>query len=68
MTTDDDARQNPDEKQTDTNSASKDRVAGDLQQAKGRVKEGAGAIAGDDNLKVGGEAEQMQGAARSKKG
>jgi uncharacterized protein YjbJ (UPF0337 family) len=50
------------------NSAEKDQVAGDLDQAKGRVKESAGAFTGDEHLKAQGEADQMTGAARTKKG
>ncbi|MBV9228333.1 MAG: CsbD family protein [Chloroflexi bacterium] len=52
----------------DPNTAEKDRAAGDLNQAKGRVKESVGALTGDEHLKAEGEADQMAGATRSRKG
>lgn len=50
------------------NTAEKDRVAGGVDQAKGRVKESVGALTGNENLKAQGEADQLTGKAESKKG
>ena len=58
----------PDTERPNTNSAAKDQAAGNLNQAKGRIKESAGALTGDERLKGEGEADQMAGAARKKKG
>ena len=51
-----------------TNSAAKDQAAGNLDQARGRVKESVGALTGDEQLKAEGETDQMAGKARAKKG
>ncbi len=49
-------------------SAKEDRIAGGFEQAKGRVKESAGALSGNERLKAEGESEQLGGKVRSKKG
>ena len=65
----DDARNpNVDRTTTNTNTAEKDRMAGNLKQAKGRVKESVGALAGNERLKAEGESDQMAGKARTTKG
>jgi uncharacterized protein YjbJ (UPF0337 family) len=51
-----------------TETAEKDQAAGGLQQAKGRLKESAGALTGNEHLKAEGEADQLAGKARNKKG
>ena len=66
-TTRDDAKEQPRTPAT-PNTAEKDRVAGGVDQAKGRVKESVGALTGDENLKAQGEADQLTGKAESKKG
>ena len=49
-------------------SAERDRVEGSRQDLKGRVKESAGALTGDERLKAQGERDQLAGTARRKKG
>lgn len=50
------------------NSAERDRLEGSMKEAGGRVKEGVGALAGDERLKAEGRGDQFAGAARRKKG
>lgn len=50
------------------NSAERDRFEGSMKEAGGRVKEGVGALAGDERLKAEGRGDQFAGAARRKKG
>jgi uncharacterized protein YjbJ (UPF0337 family) len=57
---------NPTNAQRD--SAQRDKVEGSLQAAGGRLKESAGALAGDDRMKAAGERDQLAGTARRKKG
>lgn len=49
-------------------SAERDKVEGSKQDLKGRLKEGAGALTGDNRLKAQGEKDQLAGTARRKKG
>ena len=49
-------------------SAERDKVEGSRQDLKGRVKESAGALTGNDRLKAQGEKDQLAGTARRKKG
>ena len=49
-------------------SAERDKVEGSRQDLKGRVKESAGALTGNDRLKARGEKDQLAGTARRKKG
>ena len=51
-----------------TNSAARDQAEGNTQNAKGRVKEGWGALTGNERLKAEGERDQAAGATRVKKG
>jgi uncharacterized protein YjbJ (UPF0337 family) len=68
-TTRDDATEQPRTPATSTpDTAEKDRLAGGVDQAKGRVKESVGALTGNENLKAQGEADQITGKAESKKG
>jgi uncharacterized protein YjbJ (UPF0337 family) len=50
------------------NSAGRDRLEGSMREAGGRVKESAGALAGNERLKAEGERDQLAGTARRKKG
>ena len=50
------------------NSAERDKVEGGKQQLGGRLKESAGALTGDEQLKARGERDQLAGSARRKKG
>ncbi len=50
------------------NSAERDKMEGSRQDLKGRVKESAGALAGNERLKAEGERDQLAGTARRKKG
>jgi uncharacterized protein YjbJ (UPF0337 family) len=52
----------------DYNSAGRDRLEGGVREAGGRVKESAGALAGNDRLRAEGQRDQLAGAARRKKG
>ena len=54
--------------QRDTESAAGDRAQGTMEQAKGRLEESAGALSGNTRMKAQGEADQMAGTARRKKG
>jgi uncharacterized protein YjbJ (UPF0337 family) len=56
------------ERNQDTDSAARDRAAGNTEQAKGRMKEGWGALTGDERLKAEGRSDQATGKARAKKG
>ena len=49
-------------------SSKEDRSEGALDKAKGRVKEAAGALSGDEDRKAEGRAEQNEGAFKEKKG
>ncbi len=49
-------------------SAERDKVEGSKQDLKGRVKESAGALTGNERLKAQGEKDQLAGTARRKKG
>ena len=49
-------------------SAERDKVEGSRQDLKGRLKESAGALTGNDRLKTQGEKDQLAGTARRKKG
>lgn len=49
-------------------SAERDKMKGGMREAGGRVKESAGALAGDERLKAEGERDQVAGTARRKKG
>lgn len=42
----------------------KDQVKGVLQQAGGRIEESAGALAGDESLKIAGKEDQLKGSAQ----
>jgi uncharacterized protein YjbJ (UPF0337 family) len=50
------------------NSTERDKFEGSMKEAGGRIKEGAGALAGNERLKAEGERDQFAGAARRKKG
>lgn len=50
------------------NSAAKDRVAGNVEHAKGRAKESFGALTGNEHVEAEGRHDQVSGAARNKKG
>jgi uncharacterized protein YjbJ (UPF0337 family) len=50
------------------NSASDDKLEGAADKAKGRIREAAGSLTGDDEQKAKGEGEQLKGAAKGKKG
>ena len=45
-----------------------DRSEGAMNKAKGRLKEAAGAVTGDENLKAEGRSDQRKGAMKEKKG
>ena len=45
-----------------------DRSEGAMDKTKGRIKEAAGAITGDEDLKVEGRADQRKGTVKEKKG
>ena len=45
-----------------------DRTAGAVDKAKGRIKEAAGAVTGDKNLKAEGRSDQRKGTVKEKKG
>ena len=49
-------------------SAERDKMEGSKQDLKGRVKESAGALTGNERLKAQGERDQLAGTARRKKG
>ena len=49
-------------------SAERDKMEGSRQDLKGRVKESAGALTGNEQLKAQGEKDQLAGTARRKKG
>ena len=49
-------------------SADRDKMEGTRQDLKGRVKESAGALTGDQSLKAQGQKDQLAGTARRKKG
>ena len=49
-------------------SAERDKMEGTRQDLKGRVKESAGALTGDERLKAQGQKDQLAGTARRKKG
>lgn len=49
-------------------SAERDKMEGNKQDLKGRLKESAGALTGNDQLKAQGEKDQLAGTARRKKG
>jgi uncharacterized protein YjbJ (UPF0337 family) len=49
-------------------SAERDKLEGNRQDLKGRLKESAGALTGDERLKAEGERDQLAGTARRKKG
>ena len=49
-------------------SAERDKMEGTRQDLKGRVKESAGALTGDQRLKAQGQGDQLAGTARRKKG
>lgn len=66
MSTNDDTRTNADAPGRD--SAERDKVEGSRQDLKGRVKESAGALTGNERLKAQGEKDQLAGTARRKKG
>lgn len=51
-----------------SDSAERDKAEGSKQDLKGRVKEGAGALTGNNRLKAQGEKDQLTGTARRKKG
>ncbi len=51
-----------------SNSAERDKMEGSKKDLKGRLKEGAGALTGDNRLKAQGEKDQLAGTARRKKG
>ena len=65
-----DTRTTADNRSTSTqrDSAQRDKLEGGAQAAGGRLKESAGALAGDQRLKAEGERDQMAGQARRKKG
>ena len=50
------------------NSAERDKVEGSKKELGGRIKESAGALTGNEDLKARGEGDQLAGAARRKKG
>jgi uncharacterized protein YjbJ (UPF0337 family) len=45
-----------------------DRAGGAMDKAKGRFKEAAGAVTGDENLKAEGRSDQRKGTVKEKKG
>ncbi len=45
-----------------------DRTEGGMDKVKGRLKEAAGAVTGDENLKAEGRSDQRQGTVKEKKG
>jgi uncharacterized protein YjbJ (UPF0337 family) len=45
-----------------------DRSEGAMDKTKGRLKEAAGAVTGDDNLKAEGRSDQRKGTVKEKKG
>jgi uncharacterized protein YjbJ (UPF0337 family) len=45
-----------------------DRKEGVMNKVKGRLKEAAGAVSGDENLKAEGRSDQRKGAVKEKKG
>lgn len=49
-------------------SSRQDKNEGTLDKAKGRAKEAAGAVSGDENKKSEGRSDQAKGAAKDKKG
>ncbi len=49
-------------------SAQRDKLEGSMREAGGRVKESAGALAGNERLKAEGQGDQLSGAMRRKKG
>ncbi len=50
------------------NSAAQDQTEGNTLHAKGRIKEGWGALTGNERLKAEGRGDQMAGTAQTKKG
>ena len=50
------------------NSAARDQAEGNLTHTKGRIKEGLGALTGNERLKAEGRGDQMAGKAQAKKG
>lgn len=49
-------------------SAARDKTEGAGDKVKGRVKEAAGALKGDESKKAKGQGEQLKGTAKNKKG
>lgn len=49
-------------------SSGKDRTEGATNKAKGRLKEAAGAVTGNENLKAEGRSDQRKGTVKEKKG
>jgi uncharacterized protein YjbJ (UPF0337 family) len=49
-------------------SSGQDRTEGGIDKVKGRFKEAAGALTGDDNLKAEGRSDQRKGTVKEKKG
>jgi uncharacterized protein YjbJ (UPF0337 family) len=45
-----------------------DRTEGSMDKVKGRLKEAAGAVTGDENLKAEGRSDQRKGTVKEKKG
>jgi len=62
-TMNDDVRRRP-----NTHSAARDQAEGNTQHAKGRIKEGWGALTGDERLQAEGQRDQVAGVTRVKKG
>lgn len=68
MSMNNDTRNNADTGARVRNSAQRDKAEGSKQQLGGRIKESAGALTGNEDLKARGEGDQLAGAARRKKG
>ena len=51
-----------------SNTSGEDRSEGALDKTKGRLKEAAGVITGDEDLKAEGRSDQRKGAVKEKKG
>lgn len=64
----DDIRTNTDTSAQVRDSAGRDKAEGSKQELGGRIKESAGALTGNEDLKAQGEGDQLAGAARRKKG
>lgn len=68
MSMNNDTRNNADTGARVRNSARRDKAEGSKQQLGGRIKESAGALTGNEDLKARGEGDQLAGTARRKKG